>query len=64
MIQYGDLVSNADTDDTLSLLYNCDAEYFMDTPSTFHMIWYYVLKSQIHDPDTQTILEALSGENM
>ena len=35
----------------------------MDTPSTFHMKTYYVLKTQSHDPDTPTYMEALSGEN-
>ena len=29
----------------------------------FHMIEYYVLKSQSHDTDTLTYTEALSGEN-
>ena len=37
MIQDGDINSNVDTDDILSLLAECDAEYCMDTPSTFHM---------------------------
>ena len=41
----------------------CDAEVCMDTPSTFHMIKYYVLKSQRHDPDTTKYMKALSGEN-
>ena len=27
------------------------------------MIEYYVIKSQIHNPDTPTYMEALSGEN-
>ena len=35
----------------------------MYTPSMFHMIEYYVLKSQSHDPDTPTYTEASSGEN-
>ena len=50
-------------DDILSLLDDCHAEYFMYAPSMFHMIEYYVLKSQRHDPDTTTHMEALSGEN-
>ena len=37
MIQYGDLNSNADTNDILLLLSEWDAVYFMDAPSTFHM---------------------------
>ena len=55
---------NADTDEILSLLDEWDAEYFMDTPSTFHIKESYVLKSQSHDPDTPTYMEALSGENL
>ena len=35
----------------------------MDTPSTFHTIEYYALKTQSHDPYTPTYMEALSGEN-
>ena len=35
----------------------------MDTPSTFHMIESYALKTQSHNPDTPTYMEALSGEN-
>ena len=35
----------------------------MDTPSTFHMRKYYAFKTQSHDPDTPTYMEALSGEN-
>ena len=35
MIQDRDLNSNVDTDDILSLLDEWDAEYCMDTPSTF-----------------------------
>ena len=31
--------------------------------STFHMRESYALKTQIHDPDTPTYMEALSGEN-
>ena len=37
MIQNRDINSNVDTDDILSLLAERDAEYFMDTPSKFHM---------------------------
>ena len=36
----------------------------MDTPSKFHKREYYVLKTQSHDPDTQTYMEALSGKNL
>ena len=64
MIQDGDLDSNVDTDDILSLLYEWDAEYCMDTPSTFHMREYYVLKTQSHDPGTPMYMEALSGKNL
>ena len=63
MIQYGDLNRNLDTDDILLLLAKRDAEYFMDAPSTFHMRESYVLKSQGHDHNTQTYMDALSGEN-
>ena len=55
MIQDRDLGSNLDMDDILSLLARWDAEYCMDTPSTFHMRISYVLKNQIHDPDTTNI---------
>ena len=64
MIQDGGLNINVDTNEILSLLSEWYAEDFMDTPSTFHMIKYYVLKSQIHVPDTPTYMEALSGENL
>ena len=37
MIQGRDLNINVDTYDILSLLADWDAEYCMDTPSTFHM---------------------------
>ena len=37
MIQDRDLNNNVDTDDILSLMYEWDAAYCMDTPSTFHM---------------------------
>ena len=63
MIKYRDLNSNVDTDYILSLLAEWGEEYCMDTPSTFNMREYYVLKSQIHDPDTPTYMEALSGKN-
>ena len=32
--------------------------------STFHMRESYALKTQSHDPDTPTYMEALSGENL
>ena len=35
----------------------------MDTPSTFHMRESYVLKTPIHDPDTPTYMDVLSGKN-
>ena len=63
MIQYRDLNINVDTDDIISLLTEWDAEDFMDTPSTFHMIESCVLKSQSHYPDTPMYMEALSGKN-
>ena len=63
MIQDKYLNSNIDTDDILSLLDKWDAEDYMDTPSTFHIRESYVLNTQIHDPDTPTYMEALSGEN-
>ena len=63
MIQYRGYDSNVDTDDILSLLADWDSEYCMDTPSTFHMRGSYVLKTQSHDHDTPTYMEALSGEN-
>ena len=63
MIQYGDLNRNVDTYDILSLLAEWDAKDCMDTPSTFHMREYYVLKSQSQYPDTPMCMEALSGEN-
>ena len=64
MIQDRYLNSNVDTGDILSLLSEWDAEYCMDTPSTFHMRWLYALKNQIHDPDTPTYMEELSGKNL
>ena len=63
MIQDRGFDSNVDTDDILSLLAEWDAEDFMDTPSTFDMRESYALKTQRHDPDTPTYMEALSGEN-
>ena len=63
MIQDRDLNRNVDTYDILSLLAEWDAEDCMDTPSTIHMRESCVLKTQIHDPDTSTYMEALSGEN-
>ena len=46
MIQNGDINSNVDKDEILSLLTEWDAEYFMDMKSTFHMREPYVLKSR------------------
>ena len=63
MIQDRHFDSNVDTYDILSLLAEWDTEDCMDTPSTFHMRESYDLKTQIHDPDTPTYMEALSGEN-
>ena len=63
MIQDRDFDSNVDTDEILSLLAEWDTEDCMDTPSTFHMRESYALKTQSHDPDTPTYMEALSGEN-
>ena len=64
MIQDRDLNINVDTDDILSLLADWDAEDCMDMPSTFHMRESYALNNPIHDPDTPTYMEALSGENL
>ena len=64
LIQDSCINRNLDTDDILSLLAEWDAEYFMDTPSSFHMRESYVLKYQIHDPDTPTYTESLSIENV
>ena len=58
-----DFDSNVDTDDILSLLAKWDSEDCMYTPSTFHMRESYALKTQSHDPDTSTYMEALSVEN-
>ena len=63
MIQDRDFDSNVDTDDILSLLAEWDAEYCMNTPSTFHMRESNALKTLSHDPDTPTYMEALSGKN-
>ena len=46
MIQDRDININVDMYDILSLMAEWDAEYCMDTPSTFHMIEFYVLKTQ------------------
>ena len=54
MIQDRDFDRNADTNDILSLLSEWDAEYFMNTPSTFQMRESYALKTQSHDLDTPT----------
>ena len=59
MIQDRDINKNVDTDDILSVLAEWDAEDCMDTPSNFHMQEYYALKTQSHDPDTQTYMKAL-----
>ena len=64
MIQDRDININVDMDDILSLLAEWDAEDSMDTPSTFHMREYHVLKTQSHDPDTPTYMGALSGKNL
>ena len=61
MIQDRYLNINVHTEDILLLLAEWDAEYCMDTPLTFHMRESYVLKTQSHDPDTPTYMEALSG---
>ena len=63
MIQFCNLNSNVDTDEIISLLAEWDADYCMDMPSAFHMRESYVLRTKIHDPDTPTYMEALSGEN-
>ena len=64
MIQDRNFNSNVDTDDILSLLDEWYAEDCMDTPSTFHMRESYAIKTQIHDTNTPTYMEALSGENL
>ena len=62
MIQDRDFDINVDMYDIPCLLAEWDAEDCMDTLSTFHMRKYYVIKSQSHNPDTPTYMEALSGE--
>ena len=62
MIQYGDLNINVDTDKIISLMAEWDAEYCMDSPSTFNMRESYVFKSQSQDTDTPMYMEVLSGE--
>ena len=64
MIQYEDLNSNVDTAYILLLMSEWDAEDCNDTPSTFHIMEYYVLNSQSHDPDTPTYMEELSGKHL
>ena len=64
MIQDREFDSNVDTDDILQLLAEWDAEDCMDTPSMFHMRESYDIKTQSHDPDNPTYMEALSGENL
>ena len=59
MIQDGDLNSNIDTDDILSLLAEWDSEDCMEESSIFHMRESYFIKSQSHDPDTPMYMEAL-----
>ena len=49
-------------DKILLLLADWDAEDCMDTPFRFHMRESYALKTQSHDPDTPTYMEALSGK--
>ena len=63
MIQDRYFDSNVDTDEILSLLAEWDAEDCMDTPPMFYMRESYTLKTQSHDPDTPTYMEALSGKN-
>ena len=63
MIPDSDFYSNVDTNNILLLLAEWDAEDCMYTPSTFHMRKYYALKTQSHDPDNPTYMEALSGKN-
>ena len=62
MIQDRDLNRNVDTGNIRLLLADWGAECCMNTPSTFHMREFYVLNTQIHDPDTPTYMEALSGK--
>ena len=63
MIQDRDFDSNVDTDGILLLMAEWDAEDCMDKPSTFHIRESYALKTQSHEHDTPTYMEALSGEN-
>ena len=56
MIQDRDFNGNVDTDDILSLMAEWYAEDCMDTPSTFHMREYYVLKTQSNDTNTPTYI--------
>ena len=64
MIQFGYLNINEDKYEIILVLADWDAKVCMDAPSTFHMRESYALKSQIHDPDTPTFMEALSGKHM
>ena len=64
MIQDRYFDSNVDTDNILSLLAWWDSEDCIDTQSMFHMRESYALKTQSHDPNTRTYIEALSGENL
>ena len=63
MIQDRDLNRNVDNDDIILFLGDWYAEDCMDTPQMFHIRDYYVLKTQSHDNDTPTYMEALSGKN-
>ena len=63
MIQDGDIHINVDTYDILLLLDEQDEEDCMDTTSTFNMRWSNVLKSQSHNTDTPTYMEAFSVQN-
>ena len=64
IIQDKYLNRNVYTDYIISLLAEWDAEDCMDMSSTFHMRESYVLKTQSHDLDTPTYMEALSGKNL
>ena len=59
MIQDSYLNSNVDVDGIILLLVDRDAEDYTDASSRFYTREYYVLKSQIHDPDTPTYIKAL-----
>ena len=63
MFQDGGFNINLGTDEILSPLAEWGAEDCMDAPETFHMRESYVLKSQIHDHNTPTYMEALSWEH-